>query len=235
MDKSYTKDFKYTHKNPYHDKLGAFSDFIMRDDEAEAYKSNWNKKVFKKEAPLVLEIGTGYGQFMMDYCQKNSEVNFVGLDYRFKRSFNLAKKLSAHPNKNFRYLRAKGERIQFIFGENEVDHIYYFFPDPWPKLRHNKKRLFQEAFLESAYKVLKPNGKITIKTDHDDYANWMENKMDQQQMFQVDFSTRDLYQEYPDHALTSFQTKFEKMFLEKKVSIKSYILSSKKIEENPSS
>jgi tRNA (guanine-N7-)-methyltransferase len=228
VDKSYSKDFKYSHNNPYHDKLALFSDFIMRDDEAEVHRGKWNTEVFKREAPLVLEIGSGYGHFMMDYCQKNPDVNYVGLDYRFKRSFNLAKKLAAHPTKNFRYLRAKGERVQFLFEENEVDHIYYFFPDPWPKTRHNKKRLFQEAFLESAFKILKPTGKITIKTDHDGYADWMEEHMEKFEKFNIDFRTRDLYQEHPEHHLTSFQTKFEKIFLDKKINIKSYILSSTK-------
>lgn len=228
MEKSFTEDFKYTHKNPYHDKLGEFNEFVLRDHDAEANKGQWNKVIFNKEAPLALEIGTGYGHFMTEYCNNHPDENFVGLDYRFKRSFALAKKLAQHPYKNFRYLRAKGERIEFMFGENELDKIFYFFPDPWPKKRHLKKRLFQLNFLERAYKVIKPGGYFYIKTDHDGYGEWMKEVIENQQLFDVQLMTTDLWNEHPTHFLASFKTKFEKIFLEQGVNIKAFVLKSKK-------
>lgn len=228
MDKSFQEDFQYSHKNPYHDKLGQFDHFVLRDHDAEANKGNWNKNIFGRENPLVLEIGSGYGHFMMDYCLKNPEHNFVGLDYRFKRSFELAKKLDKHPHKNFRYLRAKGERIEFMFAENELDKMFYFFPDPWPKTRHHKKRLFQQNFLERAYKVLKPGGIFYIKTDHDGYGEWMKEVILNQNLFDVELMTTDLWNEVSDHFLVSFKTKFEKIFLEQGVNIKAFVLKSKK-------
>ena len=227
-DLTYSDEFKYTSTNKYHGKLEEFKDFVFRDHEAEALKGKWNKEVFKRDAPLYLEIGSGYGQFMMDFCEKNPEVNFIGLDYRFKRSFSLARKLADHPTKTFKYLRAKGERVSFLFEENELDTILYFFPDPWPKTRHNKKRLFQAPFLEQAYKVLKPGGRILIKTDHDGYAEWMTNVMKDDEQFEVVMSTTDLRGEYPDHFLADFKTKFEKIFLEKGIKIKAFELVSKK-------
>lgn len=228
MDKTYQNSFQYSHNNPYHDKLSEFKDFVLRDHEAEQLQSKWNKEVFKRDAPIHLEIGSGHGQFMRYYCQKNPEVNFIGLDYRFKRSFTLAKHLSKLENRNFRYLRAKGERIEFLFSKNELDKIFYFFPDPWPKKRHNKKRLFQTPFLESAYKVLGPGGEICIKTDHDDYANWMIETFTSNENFECTFKTLDLKSEYPEHFLASFETKFEKIFLKKGIKIKAFILKSLK-------
>lgn len=230
-EKTYTHEFQYTHRNPYHEKLEEFSEFVLRDHEGEALPGKWNQEVFKREAPLHIEIGSGYGHFMMDFCEKNPEVNFVGLDYRFKRTFELATKLQNHPTKNFRYLRAKGERIEFNFAENEVDSIYYFFPDPWPKARHHKKRLFQNPFLRAAYRILKPGGKLYIKTDHEGYADWMEEFIAAptcQELFTQTLATRDLYQEFPDHYLAGFQTKFEKIFLKKGINIKAFVLESKK-------
>lgn len=227
-DHTFNEDFKYTTKNPYHDKLAEFDGFVFRDHEAEENKGKWSSEVFKREAPLCLEVGSGYGQFMRDYCEKNPEVNFVGLDYRFKRCFELAQKLAKHPNKNFRYLRAKGERVEFMFNPGEVDRIFYFFPDPWPKARHNKKRLFQEPFLQSAYKILKPGGKLLVKTDHDEYAEWMKEVMAESELFNVTFATDDLHKEYPEHFLADFPTKFEKIFLKKGINIKAFVLESKK-------
>lgn len=228
MDKSFTEDFQYSHKNPYHDKLSEFDEFVMRDHEAEENMGKWNEAVFKRDAPLCVEIGSGYGHFMMEFCENNPEVNYVGLDYRFKRSYALAKKLSRHPNKNFRYLRAKGERLEYMFNDSEVDKMFYFFPDPWPKARHHKKRLFQQPFIERAYKVIKPGGYLFVKTDHDGYAEWMQEVIEKQDLFELEFSSKDLWNEAPDHFLASFKTKFEKIFLEKNINIKAFVLKSKK-------
>jgi tRNA (guanine-N7-)-methyltransferase len=227
-DLTYSEEFKYTSTNPYHDKLEEFKGFVFRDHEAEELKGKWNSEVFKRDAPLCLEIGTGYGHFMMDYSENNPEVNFIGLDYRFKRSFSLAKKLATHPTKNFKYLRAKGERVHFLFNESELDRMFYFFPDPWPKTRHQKKRLFQAAFLDQAYKVLKPGGKIFIKTDHDGYADWMIKVMDNHELFEVVMATKDLRLEHPEHFLAEHTTKFEKIFLKQGIKIKAFELVSKK-------
>jgi tRNA (guanine-N7-)-methyltransferase len=231
IDRSYSEDFNYAserNRNPYHAKLEKFSNFVMRDNEAEEFKGRWNKDVFKREGKLIAEVGSGYGRFMMHYCENNPEVNYVGIDYRFKRSFELALQLEKHPTQNFRYLRAKGERVSFLFGESELDEMFYFFPDPWPKRRHNKKRLFQEPFLKSVKQVLKPGGLLFVKTDHEDYFDWMENILQQENEtnkdFKVLFKTRDLYKEHPDHFLADFQTKFEKIFLRKGIKIKGFVL-----------
>lgn len=229
VDNSYKEGFKYKHENPYHDKLEAFADFVMRDDEAEVHRGNWNKDVFKKDGPLFLEIGSGAGHFMIDYCQDHPEHHFVGLDYRFKRSFQLAKKLATIENKNFRYLRAKGERIEFIFSENELDGIFYFFPDPWPKARHNKKRLFQKPFLEAAFRSLKPGGIFYVKTDHDGYAEWMKEEIEKvTDKFELILESKDLRVEFPEHFLAKYTTGFEKIFLTQGIKIKAFVLKSKK-------
>lgn len=228
VDHSFKEDFKYKHDNPYHDRLAQFSDFVLRDNESEEHKGRWNQDVFKRDGKLFLEVGTGAGHFMVDYCADHPDHNFVGLDYRFKRSFALAKKLATIENKNFRYLRAKGERIEFQFEENELDGLFYFFPDPWPKTRHNKKRLLQEPFLKSAYKVLKPGAIFYIKTDHDGYAEWMDREIKQCGLFDVLLESKDIRAEHPDHFLCKYTTGFERIFLEQGIKIKAFVLQSKK-------
>lgn len=228
-DMAFKDDFKYTHENPYHDRLKIFEEFVLRDDEGESHCSNWSRDVFSNNQELAVEIGSGYGHFMIEFTQKFPEINFIGLDHRFKRSFHLAKKLASLKFKNFRYLRARGERLGFLFGESELDKIFYFFPDPWPKTRHHKKRLFQKKFLDEAYKVLRPGGEIFVKTDHDGYFEWMVQAIEGDERFTRELLTRDLRAEHPEHFLASFITKFEKIFLEKEIKIKAMVLKSKKI------
>jgi tRNA (guanine-N7-)-methyltransferase len=218
------EDFKYTSNNPYHDRLEIFDEFVLRDDEGESHQGKWSQEVFGNDNEIAVEIGTGYGHFMMDYTQKYTEENFVGLDHRFKRSFNLAKKLNTLQHKNFRYLRARGERLKFLFAPDEVSKIFYFFPDPWPKNRHHKKRLFQKPFLDAAHTVLHPGGKLFVKTDHDGYFEWMLEHLQDETRFKVVMKSFDLRNDFPEHFLAEFVTKFEKIFLAKGIKIKALVL-----------
>lgn len=224
----FKQDFKYKHDNPYHDRLAIFDKFVLRDEEGENFAGNWSEKVFENKNQMEVEIGSGYGHFMMEHTQKFPDLNFVGLDHRFKRSFHLAKRLDKLEHKNFRYLRARGERLGYLFGEKEVRRIFYFFPDPWPKKRHHKKRLFQKRFLDDSEKVLCAGGEVMIKTDHDGYFEWMLERLEGESRFEVTLKTFDLYKDAPEHFLASFQTKFEKIFLEKEIKIKAMVLRVKK-------
>jgi tRNA (guanine-N7-)-methyltransferase len=219
----YRPDFKYTHDNPYHEKLAVFDSFVLRDEAAETNVGRW-KDLFQSPAPIEVEIGTGYGEFMLEYCQKNPGINFIGLDHRFKRSYGLATKLNKLEHKNFRYLRARGERLEFMFDESEVQSIFYFFPDPWPKSRHHKKRLFQKPFLDACHKVLKPGGTLFVKTDHDGYFEWMLDHLKDDSRFEIILQSHNLREEYPEHFLSQFTTKFEKIFLGQGTLIKSVVL-----------
>ena len=115
-----------------------------------------------------------------------------------------------------------------MFEENELDGIFYFFPDPWPKTKHNKKRLIQEPFLKSANKCLRPGGIFYIKTDHDDYAAWMEREIKKCDLFEILLESKDLRAEHPEHLLAKYTTGFEKIFLEQGIKIKAFVLRSKK-------
>ncbi|MCY4523910.1 MAG: tRNA (guanosine(46)-N7)-methyltransferase TrmB [Halobacteriovoraceae bacterium] len=228
MDLTYSENFVYRHDNPYHERLKAFDDFVLRDHEGESLAGRW-REVFNRNAPLCVEVGSGYGHFMMEYCAKNPHINYVGMDYRFKRSFNLARKLNRHPVKNFKLLRARAERLALLFAKGEVDELFCFFPDPWPKARHNKRRILQDAFFQACHRVLKSSGKLYIKTDHEAYADWIEEIIVKNKLFDLHLSTRNLWKEHPHIFLCSFKTKFEKIFLTQDTPIKAYILSSREI------
>ena len=223
MDRTFLKEWRYRHgENPYHDKLAKFGNTVFRDGEAETLAGRWGVHVFgRPNAPLYLEIGSGYGHFMREYCARNPDVNFVGLDYRFKRSYNLVKNLEGE---NWRYLRARGERVPFMFAPGEVNGVFYFFPDPWPKRRQQKRRLFGEQFLKGLAKILAVGGRVYVKTDHDDYAHWMTEIVSQQTLFFAELISYNVRDEHPEHFLSQYSTKFEKIFMAQNKAIKGFVL-----------
>lgn len=224
-ERTFLKEWRYKHNNPYHSRLAQFSHFIMRDHGAEQFAGRWNESVFGRKAPLQVEIGTGFGHFMSQYCLDHPEVNFVGIDYRFKRSFQLARRLHNNcPQGNFRFLRARGERLPFMFAPGEVDRVFYFFPDPWPKRRHHKKRLFRREFLEGVHRVLRVGGSLMVKTDHQGYADAMLEVIADQKLLSLELYSEDLYHQYPEHDLSRYNTKFEKIFVAKGIAIKALVL-----------
>ena len=86
LDHSYHQNFEYKHQNPYHDKLGEFSDFVFRDTEGEKLKRKLVKRIFKNDQAINVEVGCGYGHFMSEYCKYHPSENFIGIDYRFKEA-----------------------------------------------------------------------------------------------------------------------------------------------------
>ncbi len=231
LEHCFQENFNYSHKNPYHQKLKDFEQFVLTDKEGEKFRGAWNQHFFKREQPVILEIGSGYGHFMLEYCQRYPEHHYVGLDYRFKRSYQLARKLSDFENKNFCFLRAKGERLQFLFAPEELDQIFFFFPDPWPKTRHHKKRLFQAAFLAQCEKALKKGGQLLVKTDHSGYFQWMLEHFaiyqKQSNQLKIIFQSSDLHsdsQACPHTVLKEIPTKFEKLFLSQGKKIKALVI-----------
>lgn len=220
--------------NPYHHKLQEFNEFVFLDHQPESFKGKWNQDVFKNNHPLIIEIGVGYGEFMTHYCLQHPEHNYVGMDIRFKRSFNVAKKLQDKELQNMRFLRAQGQRLPWLFDQREIDQLLCFFPDPWPRKKQFKRRLFQKDFFQSLSTLLKPQGTLLFKTDHLEMFEWALNELSQCSNLNILWQSFDLYQDYEVlidekikqlvQPMVTFQTKFEKIFLQQNIPIKALVL-----------
>ena len=136
----------------------------------EQYKDKWNAEVFRRNAPLHLEIGMGKGTFLTALAQRTPDVNYLGIEKMSSVLFRALEKRDAleEPIENLYYLRFNAEAITDLFGENEVDRIYLNFSDPWPKDRHADRRLTSKRFLSRYEQFLKPGGIIEFKTDNKD-------------------------------------------------------------------
>ncbi len=143
-------------------------------DEAlmHAKKGKW-KEFFWKEK-LMLEIGTGMGNFFSNYAANRPEMACVGIELKFKRLIRTYEKSALKGREDVILLKVFGQKIPEIFAEGEVDELYLLFSDPWPKKGHHKNRVIQDDFLRNAASILVSGGIFLIKTDEASYAAWID-------------------------------------------------------------
>ena len=135
-------------------------------------KGKWNTAVFKNNHPIVLEVGCGKGEDSVGLAKEFPEKNFIGLDIKGNRIWKGAKEAFESSMKNVVFVRTRIDFITSIFEENEVDEIWITFPDPQPKDRQERKRLTSPLFTERYKKILKSNGIIHLKTDHEGFFKY---------------------------------------------------------------
>jgi len=132
-------------------------------------------KVFAPPAPtgprpLLVDVGCGKGRFLTAKAKANPDVDFLGIDRLLRRLKKVEKKVAREGLTNVRLLRIEASyAIRYLLPPESVSVLYILFPDPWPKRRHHRRRLFNRAFLDSLYRVLQPGGHVNVATDHLDY------------------------------------------------------------------
>ncbi|WP_085991525.1 tRNA (guanosine(46)-N7)-methyltransferase TrmB [Oceanobacillus senegalensis] len=129
------------------------------------YKGRW-KDVFENDRPIHIEVGTGKGQFIVGMAKQYPDVNFIGIEIAKSIVVTAAQKVLAAENDNILLLNEDASDLREYFADNEIDGIYLNFSDPWPKNRHEKRRLTYKKFLEQYQKILNPSGKVIFKTDN---------------------------------------------------------------------
>jgi len=126
---------------------------------------------FANNAPLAVEIGFGMGNTLFNYAKKYPEINFIGIEVYQPGIVSLFRQLEACPLDNIRVYDTDAVEIltQFI-ADKSLEKVLIFFPDPWQKARHHKRRLIRPDFVELLQKKLKPGGLLHIATDWQNYA-----------------------------------------------------------------
>lgn len=127
---------------------------------------------FQNHNPVVLELACGKGEYTLGLAELYPNKNFIGVDVKGNRLWVGAKKATQHNLKNVAFLRSQIERLTEFFGTEEVDEIWITFPDPQLRTSKSKKRLTHPRFLRVYYEILKPLGKIHLKTDSPDLYNF---------------------------------------------------------------
>ncbi|MDY0408730.1 tRNA (guanosine(46)-N7)-methyltransferase TrmB [Virgibacillus soli] len=129
------------------------------------YKSKW-QALFKNNNPIHIEIGTGKGQFIVGMAEMYPHINFIGIELSKSVIVTAAQKVLESKQENILLLNVNAEQLLDYFSENEIATIYLNFSDPWPKNRHEKRRLTYKNFLRFYEKIIQKNGKVILKTDN---------------------------------------------------------------------
>jgi tRNA (guanine-N7-)-methyltransferase len=127
------------------------------------------------DRPLEIEIGSGKGTFLVQQAPTQPETNFLGIEYAHDFYLYAADRIrrAALPNVKMLCIDA-GEFVHWRVPDRCATVVHLYFADPWPKRRHNRRRMVQDRFLEDCIRILIPGGELRIVTDHPDYWSWME-------------------------------------------------------------
>jgi len=199
--------------NPYLSAHGDYDDLLIPASEAWRHRDDWGA-VFRREAPLHLEIGSGNGFFLTGLAERNPAWNILGVELRYKRTVICATKLRAAEVDNARILRYHAGFLDDLLTSHSIEGLYVNHPDPWPKARHEKNRLISRWFLEDAARLIKPGGVFRLKSDFapniDRVAELLADRSLPRLPFEIVATSRDIVQDgapWPDDIETNYQRK----------------------------
>jgi tRNA (guanine-N(7)-)-methyltransferase len=165
------------------------------------YKGKF-KELFNNENPIYLEIGMGKGQFIYQNAKKYKDINFIGIE-RFD-SIMAKAILKMEKLDNLILIKYDANLIDDLF-DHEIDKIYLNFSDPWPKNRHENRRLTSKLFLEKYKNIFKDKERIEVRTDNRDFFLYSVESLGDMGYLLNDVSFN--YQS-PDLIMTEYESKF---------------------------
>lgn len=161
-------------------------------------------QTFGRSAPTVLEIGFGMGESTAQIAQSRPDLNFIGVEVHTPGVGSLLKQIEERGLSNVRVIQHDAvEVLQHMMNESTLAGVHIFFPDPWPKLRHHKRRLIQPDFVRLIASRLQPGGYLHAATDWEAYAEQILATLSQEPLLE---NTADGYAARPDYRpLTKFE------------------------------
>jgi tRNA (guanine-N7-)-methyltransferase len=130
--------------------------------------------LFGRRAPRVVEIGFGMGDTTAEIAARNPEIDYLGIEVHGPGVGSLLRQIEARSLTNVRIVQHDAvEVLTTMIPEASLAGIHIFFPDPWPKKRHHKRRIVQVPFASLLATRLAPGGYLHLATDWEEYAHWM--------------------------------------------------------------
>jgi len=130
--------------------------------------------IFGNGNPLKVEIGFGMGDFLIEMATRERHSNFIGIDFTKSGVQSLLTKVKTHQLGNIRVVYGDARnKLSALFRDEELETVYVNFPDPWPRKRHLKRRLFNPEFVNLLAQKLGSGGHVYLATDSESYAQQM--------------------------------------------------------------
>lgn len=136
--------------------------------EPEKNKGKWND-LFTNDNKIELEIGAGKGEFITQKAILNKNKNYLALEMNTNAFVAACRKIIENDLENVYGIVGKAEHLLDYFDEGEISKLYLNFSTPWPKKRHNKRRLSHGNFLKLYEVILEKSSEIELKTDNEDF------------------------------------------------------------------
>ncbi len=130
--------------------------------------------IFQHSGPVEMEVGSGKGTFLVAQAKAFPKVNYLGIEWANKYYKYAVDRIGRWQYENVRMLRTDAaEFIEKFVPDTSIQKFHLYFPDPWPKKRHHKRRFFCDENLAQLHRILGPNGIINVATDHENYYEQM--------------------------------------------------------------
>jgi tRNA (guanine-N7-)-methyltransferase len=131
-------------------------------------------EIFGNRNPVEIEIGCGKAKFLIARATEHPQINFLGIDVVWKWMKYAVQRTEKRRLRNLKFLKADArEMVKYGLPPGSVSIFHIYFPDPWPKRRHKKRRIVTGEFLNELHARLRDNGLIELATDHEDYYEQM--------------------------------------------------------------
>jgi tRNA (guanine-N7-)-methyltransferase len=176
-------------------------------NEPKNHKGRWSE-FFSNNNPIHIEIGMGRGQFIVEHAKRYPDINFIGIEKYSGVLYKALKGFEEEQLPNLICLRVDAQWLEDIFEPEEIGCIYLNFSDPWPKDRHEKRRLTNKMFLKIYHALLPEGCPVVFKTDNNDLFEFSLASF-RAYGFAIDQLTRDLHKTDPvDNIMTEYEEKF---------------------------
>jgi tRNA (guanine-N7-)-methyltransferase len=163
-------------------------------------------KIFGRAAPLHVDLGCGDGSFLSELASRAPAKDFLGIERLVGRVGQARRK--AEKINNMRVLHLETSyAVEYLLPAQSVEVFHLLFPDPWPKRRHQRRRVVSANFLNAIAAALVPNGILRVATDQSDYFNYIQRLANQCQ----DFAATDMNGEFPP---STFEKRFQQCGVE---------------------
>lgn len=173
----------------------------------ESYKGKWHE-AFEKKQPLHIEIGTGRGRFITEMAKAHPDINYIGIEVFESVIITALDRLIEADLPNLKLLNVNATDLLNYFAKNDVDRVYLNFSDPWPKTRHEKRRLTFKTFLTSYEEILVDQGEIHFKTDNQGLFEYSLRSFSEYGLL-LKYISLDLHNsEFEGNIMTEYEEKF---------------------------